>query len=108
MAPSAHPAAVYDVLRATDRTAIASFRRSAEEAVTTHRFSAFITDSPGPPLYNPPALSKDYHECVQPSPTLFVPVLGGRARPAVVWIPRDGISCPAAFSILNGGKATSS
>jgi hypothetical protein len=108
MAPSAHPAAVYDVLRATDRTAIASFRRSAEEAITTHRFSAFITDSPGPPLYNPPALSKDYHECVQPSPTLFVPVLGGRARPAVVWIPRDGISCPAAFSILNGGKATSS
>ncbi|MGH3253530.1 MAG: hypothetical protein ACRDOI_45970, partial [Trebonia sp.] len=107
MAPTAHPGAVYDVLRATDRTAIASFRRSAEEAVITHKFSAFITDSPGQPLDNPPALRQDYLECVQPAPTLLVPVAGGRARPAVVWIPRGGISCQAAIGIL-GGAATGS
>lgn len=107
-APAAHPAAVYDVLRATDQTAIASYRRSAEEAVTTHRFSAFITDSPGPPLYDPPNLRRDYRECVQPVPILLVPVAGARARPAVVWIPRGGVSCRAAFSILDGGKAARS
>jgi hypothetical protein len=108
MAPAAHPAAAADVLRATDRTAIVSFRRSAEEAVTTHKFSAFITDSPGQPLDNPPALRRDYHECVQSVPTLFVPVAGGRARPAVVWIPRGNMSCQAAISILDGGKAARS
>jgi Dolichyl-phosphate-mannose-protein mannosyltransferase len=107
MAPAAHPAAASDVLRATDRTAIASFRRSAEEAITTHKFSAFITDSPGQPLDNPPALSRDYHECVQPVPTLLVPVAGGRARPAVVWIPRGGISCQAAIGILDGAATGS-
>ncbi|MGD0700348.1 MAG: glycosyltransferase family 39 protein [Trebonia sp.] len=108
MAPAAHPAAASDVLRATDRTAIASFRRSAEEAITTRRFSAFITDSLGAPLYNPPALSRDYHECVQPVPTLLVPVAGRAPRPAVVWIPWRGVSCQAALSILEGGKAARS
>jgi hypothetical protein len=108
MAPAAHPAAAADVLRATDRTAIASFRRSAEEAITTRKFSAFITDGPGQPLDNPPALSHDYQECVQPVPTLLVPVAGGPARPAVVWIPRGSISCQAAISILEGGKAARS
>jgi len=108
MAPTAHPAAVSDVLRATDRAAIASFQRSAEEAVTTHRFSAFITDSLGPPLYNPPALSQDYHACVQPVPTLLVPVAGRAAVPAVVWIPWGGVSCQAALGILEGGKAARS
>jgi len=108
MTPAAHPAAAADVLRATDRTAILSFRRSAEDAITTHKFSAFITDGPGQPLDNPPALSQDYHECVQPVPTLLVPVAGGSARPAVVWIPRGSISCQAAISILEGGKAARS
>jgi hypothetical protein len=111
MAPAAHPAAASDVVRATDRTAKASFRHSAEKAVSTRRFSAFITDSPGAlaaPLFNPPALSRDYHECVQPVPTLFVPVPGHAPRPAVVWIPRRGVSCQAALSILEGGKATRS
>jgi 4-amino-4-deoxy-L-arabinose transferase-like glycosyltransferase len=108
MAPTAHPAAVYDVLRATNRTGIASFRRSAEEAITTHQFSAFIADSPGQPLFNPPALYQDYHECVQPMPTLFIPVAGGPARPAVVWIPWGDMSCQTAFSILEGDKAARS
>jgi 4-amino-4-deoxy-L-arabinose transferase-like glycosyltransferase len=103
MAPAAHPAAVADVLRATDRTAIISFRRSAEEAITTRKFSAFISDGPGQPLDDPPALTRDYQECVQPVPTLLVPVAGGSARPAVVWIPRGSLSCQAAFSILEGG-----
>jgi hypothetical protein len=105
MAPAAHPAAASDVLQATDRAAIASFRRGAEEALTTRRFSAFITDSLAPPLFDPPALSQDYHVCVQPVPTLFVPVPGHAPRPAVVWIPWRGVSCQAALSILEGGKA---
>jgi hypothetical protein len=108
MAPAAHPAAASDVLQATDRTAIASFRRGAEEAITRRRFSAFITDSLAPPLFDPHALSQDYHECVQPVPTLFVPVPGHAARPAVVWIPWRGVSCQAALSTLEGGKAARS
>ena len=96
------------MLRATDRSAIVSFRRSAENAITTHKFSAFITDGPGPPLFNPRALSQDYQECVQSVPTLLVPVAGGRAKPAVVWIVRGSMSCQAAISILDGGKAARS
>ena len=105
MAPAAHPGAVYDVLRATDRGAIVSFQRSAEQAITTHHFSAFISNSPGEPLFNPPALTRDYHECVQPVPTLFVPAPGGHAVPAIIWIPWDSMSCQAAITILSGGKA---
>ena len=108
MAPVAHPAAASDVLRATDRTAIASFRRGAQEAVRTRRFSAFITDSLAAPLFNPYALSHEYHACVQPVPTLLVPVPGHAARPAVVWIPWRGVSCQTALSILEGGKAARS
>jgi hypothetical protein len=108
MAPVAHPAAVSDVLGSTDRTARASFRRSAEEAVTTHRFSAFITDSLEPPLFNPSALGRDYHECVQPAPTLLVPVARHAPRPAVVWIPWGSVSCQTALSILESGKAARS
>ncbi len=106
MAPAAHPAAVYDVLRATDKAGIASYRHSAEEAVTTRRFSAFISDSPGLPLDGPPSLLKDYHECVQAVPTLFVPAAGSTRLQAVeLWIPRSGVSCQAAFSIFDGATA---
>jgi hypothetical protein len=108
MAPAAHPGAVYDVLRATDKGAIESFQRSADQAIATHRFSAFISNSPGEPLFNPPALTQDYHECVQPVPTLFVPAPGGHAVPAIIWIPWDGMSCQTAISILAGGKAARS
>jgi hypothetical protein len=105
MAPAAHPGAVFDVLRATDRTAVKSFRRSAEEAITTREFSAFVTDSPGAPLFNPPSVRQDYRECVQAVPTLLIPVARGRAKPAIVWIARGGISCAAAISILDGAQA---
>ena len=54
MAPAAHQDAAYDVLRATDQAGIASFRRSATEAVAARRFSAFISDGPGLPLADPP------------------------------------------------------
>jgi hypothetical protein len=107
MTPAAVPGAVYDVLRATDRSAIVSYQRSAEEAVITHQFSAIITSGPGEPLFNPPALTREYQECVQPVPALFVPV-GTQVRPAVVWIPRGSMSCQAAIGILDGGKAASS
>jgi hypothetical protein len=113
MAPAAHPGAVFDVLRATDKAGIASYRHSAYAAVKNRQFSAFITASSGKPLYNPPNLVQDYQECVQPPAArgpapLLVPVAGGRARPAVVWIPWGSGSCQHALSVLGGGKAAGS
>jgi len=113
MVPAAHPAAVYDILRTSDKAGTASYRRSASEAVETRQFSAIITASLGQPLDNPPDLVRDYQECLQPLPakgaaTLLVPVAGSRARPAVVWIPRGSVSCPDAIAVLGGGKAVGS
>jgi hypothetical protein len=112
MAPAAVPGAAYDVLRASDKAGIASYRRSAYQAVKTRQFSAIISTGGGLPLYNPPNLVQDYQECLQPLPagpaTLLVPVPGSRPRPAVVWIPWGSGSCQDAFSILDGGKAVGS
>jgi hypothetical protein len=107
MAPTAHQDAAYDVLRATNQAAIASFRRSAAEAVAARRFSAIITDGPGPPLGYPPSLSQYYRQCPQPllagvPAALFRPVAGIDARPVSVWIPTGGRSCQAVVSILDG------
>jgi hypothetical protein len=107
MALAAHPDAVHDVLRGTDRAAIAAYRRSGWEAVRARQFSAIITDRPGLPLDNPPGFGQDYQECVQPLTarsrvTLPVPVSQRRARPAVVWIPRGSGSCQDAIRTLSG------
>ena len=108
MAPAAVPGAVFDVLRATDRAGITSYRHSAYEAVRARQFSAIITAGPGQPLYDPPNLTQDYQECLQAQPagpaTLLVPVAGGRPRPAVVWIPWGSGSCQDAISVLDGGN----
>jgi hypothetical protein len=107
MAPAAHQDAAYDVLRASDQAAIASFRRSATEAVAARRFSAIITDGPGPPFANPPSLSQNYYQCPQPllagvPAALFLPVAGVKVRPGYIWLPRGGRSCAAAVSVLDG------
>jgi len=104
-APAAHPGAVYDVVRGTDQTAITDYQRSAAEAVQALQFSAIITDGPGAPFYDPPGLLQDYQECVQPTgagdpSTLLVPAAAAGLRPAVVWIPWEGISCPDALRVL--------
>ncbi|HEX4292067.1 MAG TPA: glycosyltransferase family 39 protein [Trebonia sp.] len=113
MAPAAVPGGVFDVLRATDKAGIASYRGSAYEAVKTRQFSAIIDSGGGQPLYNPPGLVRYYRECVQPpsasgSATLLVPVVRGRARAAVVWIPRGRGSCQDVIAVLDGGKAAGS
>jgi hypothetical protein len=108
VAPAAVPGAVYDVLRATDKSGITSYRHSADEAVKARKFSAIIDEGAGQPLYNPSGLTRYYHECVQPVPTLLVPVARSRARAAVVWIPWTSGSCQDAISILDGGKAVGS
>jgi hypothetical protein len=114
MTPAAHPGAVYDIMRATDKPGIESYRRSSEEAVAARQYSAIISDGPGQPLFDPPNLTKNYQECLQPQPagpdTLLIPVAGAGPRPAVVWIPRGSSSCQSVISILNGGggKETSS
>jgi Dolichyl-phosphate-mannose-protein mannosyltransferase len=107
MAPAAHQDAAYDVLRASDQAAIASFRRSATEAVAARRFSAIITDGPGQPFANPPALSQYYYQCPQPllagvPAALFLPVAGAKVRPTYVWLPRGAGSCATAVSLLDG------
>jgi hypothetical protein len=113
MAPAAVPGGVFDVLRATDKAGISSYRRSAYEAVKTRQFSAIIDSGGGQPLYNPSDLTRYYEECVQPpagsgSATLLVPVVRSRARAAVVWIPRGRGSCQDVMSVLDGGKAVGS
>ncbi len=107
MEPAAVPGAVDDVLRATGKAGIMSYRGSAYEAVKSRQFSAFITVSPGPPLNTPSDLVRDYQECLQPLPAkgaavLLVPVAERPARPAVVWIPRGSGSCADAIAILDG------
>ena len=107
MAPTAHEDAVHDVLRATDQAAIASFRRSAANAVAAHRFSAIITDGPGLPLGYPPSLSRYYRLCPQPllagvPAALFRPVAGVDGRPLSVWLPREGGSCRTVVGLLDG------
>jgi hypothetical protein len=107
LAPTAHQDAAYDVLRATDQTAIASFRRSAANAVAARRFSAIITDGPGVPLGYPSSLSRYYRQCPQPllagvPAALFLPVAGAKVRPAYVWLPPGSGSCDAAVSLLDG------
>jgi hypothetical protein len=107
MAPTAHQDAAYDVLRATDPAAIASFTRSAASTVAARRFSAIITDGPGVPLGYPPSLGRYYRQCPQPllagvPAALFLPVAGANVRPAYVWLPRGGASCAAAVGALDG------
>jgi hypothetical protein len=110
MAQAAHPGAAYDVLRATDQAAIASFRRSAESALATRRFSAIIADDSAPPFGNPPALGRYYRRCPQPllagvPDHVFVPVAGADMRPDYVWLPRGGGSCAAAVEAIDGTVA---
>jgi Dolichyl-phosphate-mannose-protein mannosyltransferase len=107
MAPTAHQDAAHDVLRASDQAAIASFRASAADAVTARRYSAIITDGPGPPPGYPPSVSRYYHQCPQPllagvPAAVFRPVAGISARPAWLWLPRGRGSCQAAVSVLDG------
>jgi len=114
MTPTAHEDAAHDVLRATDRAAIASFRRSAANAVAAHQFSAIITDGPGRPLGYPPSLGRYYRLCPQPllagvPADRFRPVAGVSIRPASVWLPREDGSCRAVVSLLDGAaKGTGS
>ena len=108
LTPVAHQDAAYDVLRASDQAAIASFTVSAADAVAGRRFSAIITDGPGPPLGYPSSLGRYYRQCPQPllagdPAAVFRPVAGVSARPAALWLPLgDSESCQAAVSVLDG------
>jgi len=111
MTLAAHPGSVYDVVRATDKTGIASYLDSADAAVEARQFSAIISPGAGKALYSPPHLLDDYQECLQSLPagpdTVLIPVPGHQPTVAVVWIPRGG-SCQHALSVLGGGKAAGS
>lgn len=103
--PVAHQDAAYDILRATNPAAIASFEHSVSAALTAQRYTAIITDSPGPPLGYPAAFGEHYQRCAQPllagiQAAVFEPVAGTGGRPAFVWVPRGSGSCPAAVRAL--------
>ena len=110
MAPAAHQDAAYDVLRATNQAAIASFLSSVANEVDTHSFSAIITTGLARPLGYPSPLSRFYRQCPQPllagvPAAVFRPVAGVAARPAFVWLPPGGVSCDTAVSVLDGAAA---
>ena len=107
----AHQGAVADVLRATNRGAIASFTRSAAHAVAAQRFSAIITEQDTDLDGFPPDLDRYYHRCPQMllsgvPPAWFRPVTGARVRPAWVWLPVGRGSCAAAAALLGGYAAS--
>jgi 4-amino-4-deoxy-L-arabinose transferase-like glycosyltransferase len=106
----AHQGAVADVLRATDRTAIASFTGSAARAVTSRRFSAIVVEQNTDLAGFPSDLNRYYRRCPQmllsAVPTgWFRPVTGARARPAWVWLPVGRGSCAAVAAVLSGSRA---
>ncbi len=112
-APTAQADAVYDVMRASDQAAIASFERSAATAVAERQFSAIITTSTYPPRGYPSWLNRYYRRCPQrllanvPA-ALFRPVVDAQSEhPVSVWLPRGRGSCPAAVRILDGAAGES-
>src|SRR6185437_4239636 len=106
--PTAHQDAAYDVLRATGQGPAGRFRRSVAQAVAAQRFSAIVTDEPGPPPGYPATLGRYYQRCLQPlladvPAALFRPVAGTSVRPGYLWLPRDsGRSCNEAVGFLDG------
>ncbi len=107
----AHQGAVADVLRATNRAAIASFTRSAARAVAARRFSAIITEQSADLDGFPPDLGRFYRRCPQMllsavPQAWFRPVTGARVRPAWVWLPVGRGSCTAAAALLGGSAAS--
>ena len=106
----AHQGAVADVLRATDRAAIASFTRSAARAVAMQRFSAIIIELNDDLDGFPRDLNRYYRRCPQMllsgvPPAWFRPVTGARGRPVWVWLPAGRGSCAAAAALLGGWGA---
>jgi hypothetical protein len=108
MPPTAQADAVYDVMRASDQTAIADFERSTATAIAARRFSAIITTSTYPPRGYPSWLTRYYRRCPQTllpdvPAALFRPVVDAESQhPVGLWIPRNRGSCQAAVSILDG------
>jgi hypothetical protein len=105
----AHQGATDDILRASDPTIIASFRRSAARAVATRQFSAIVTENAAPPDGFPADLGRYYRRCPQAllpgvPQAVFQPVAGPPGRPTYLWLPA-GASCAAAVSVLSGAAA---
>jgi hypothetical protein len=103
--------AANDVLRGSDRAAIASFTRSTARAVATRRFSAIITELNSDLRGFPPDLARYYRRCPQmllagvPA-AVFRPVAGVRARPVSLWLPAGRGSCVMAVRALDGPAGT--
>ena len=113
MAPAAHPGAVYDVLRATDKAGIASFRRSADaggqDAPVQRDHHRRPRAAAVQPAHSQPGLPGVPAAAARgPGHAARSRSRGAAARPAVVWIPWGSGSCQDAISILDGGKAAGS
>jgi hypothetical protein len=114
-APLAQDGAVLDVLGGTNKLALRDYRGSAEAAAKSQQYSVIITDSPGPPLEEPPALRKNYLECAPPAADAtgasdaaapLIPVAGHQPRAAWVWVAKgSGRSCASVLGVLRAAGA---
>jgi hypothetical protein len=105
--PVAHQGAADDVLRGSNRAAIASFTSSAARAVAARRFGVIVTDLAGPPAGYPADLTRYYRRCPQTllagvPQGLFRPSTGNRGRPAFVWLPAGHGSCAETVRAIDG------
>jgi hypothetical protein len=104
---TAHWDAEYDVLRASNTSAIEDIERSSEAAAAARRYSAILVNGRGLPEGYSRSLDRYYEQCPQPllagvPAGVFSPVDGVGGRPARVWLPRGGISCQTAVGLLDG------
>ncbi len=103
----AQQGATDDVLRASNPRGMASFTRSAADAVAARRFSAIVTENAGPPDGFPRDLMRFYRRCPQTllsgvPPAQFQAVAGPPGRPVYLWLPVGGASCAATVRTLDG------
>lgn len=99
--PMAHRAAVYDVLRGTDRTARVRLERSIADAVAGRRFAAIVVEHPADLDGFPPGLTRYYRPCPERlmanvPDEAFGPIGGAPLRPRTLWLPLGRGSCAEA------------
>jgi hypothetical protein len=97
--PSAHGAAVSDILRADLDGATDRLRDELEQAIREQRFAAVVVDDPAHFSYLPDGFERWYRLDRRLPGPLVHPVTGTRTAPATVWIPR------AAASVRQSGTA---
>jgi len=97
--------AAADVLRASDRTAMATFTSSVARAVAARRFTAIITELPKDLRGFPADLPRYYRRCPPMPPAGLPPAPfrpGAGEWTVSVWLPVGRGSCAVAVRALDG------